>query len=172
MTDCHRTPSSNTELEEAVADHLQPHISEQIAVEHSKSEEFVDWENLTLLSKTDLIETLYVHRQKITVHPKGETKSRENEIARMEWARESNSSVVYFHWVWVKDGYRQQGVGSTIRQSVIDHYADVPGVSYIVTEAFSPSGKGLITSQEFKPLDEMPAHLDADLRGDWFAYTV
>lgn len=143
----------------------------QIVLSHTDDVEYTDWENVRQLHSTGVIETLYVERHELTVTlDSGEHAG--DEIARMEWVVDREGGIAYIHWLRVIDQYQNQGIGSTIRAAVVETLHRRPGVSHVLSEAYTEAGKQLISKQDFDPLTEINQLPDIDDIREWFAKAV
>jgi ribosomal protein S18 acetylase RimI-like enzyme len=146
-------------------------IDEQIILSHDDDVEYTDWENVRQLRSAELLATLYVERHELTVTlDSGELAG--DEIARMEWVVDRESGIAYIHWLRVADQYQHQGIGSTIRAAIMETLHQRPGVSHVLSEAYTEAGKQLMSDQDFRPLSDFDGLPDIDDIREWFAKTV
>jgi GNAT superfamily N-acetyltransferase len=128
-----------------------------VTVEHTTEHRKIPWENVNHLVTEDILENKYGKLNILSItHTDTNT-----EIACIEWAHFPTHRIGYIHWTHVHENYRQQGIGSTIRQTVVDTLASK--VSHIYTEGYSELGIKLITSQDFE-------EIELDHIGRWFVY--
>jgi len=147
-------------------------LGEPIDLSYDEWDEYTDTENMNILLEAGYLESLYAFNHKLVIYPKDIEQTSENEIARIEWIISAGSGYVYMHWIEVSDEFQNQGIGSTLRQTVLDELRSDPRLSHAISEAHSKEGKGLITSQDFKPIEEFRLLPKIDDDGRWFAKSL
>lgn len=140
---------------------LNENLDVTVDVSYEESYEFVDWENLGVLFGMNILSTQKVRRRKITVS------SESNEIGKIEWAVCFDDGISYIHWTQVKEKYQRQGIGSTVRSTVVRSLQESPSINRIYTEGYSEAGRSMIEHQDFTQTDT----LTDDYR-DWYVQKV
>lgn len=154
--------------EKNIRSSLDTVIDEGIEIDYTQTEEFLDFENLFELHAAGLIESCYVVRRLVTINLPNDSKEG-GEIARIEWIL-TESGYAYMHWTKVADEYKRQGIGSTLRKSILDTLQANPNISHTLSQAHSKSGQCLMESQGFKPFCEFS--FLPEMKHNWYAKTL
>jgi GNAT superfamily N-acetyltransferase len=99
------------------------------------------------LHNTEIISEREGIRSELQVH----SEKSDEQISKITWMSFVLDKVAYIDWIEVAESRQRDGIGSTIRNEVLEDLRLNTPISKVYTKPMTEAGKGLVQSQGFTP---------------------